>query len=52
MAISNVSGITEFFSFFLKMSKLLHPWNSSDNITFHMRGPAAANAFSEYLCTP
>ena len=50
MAISNVSGITE-FSGFLKVSKLLHPRNSSVNSSFHRRGPATANAFSEYLFT-
>ena len=51
MAISNISGIIE-FSFFLKVSKLLHPHNSSVNSSFHSRGPVTANALSEYLFTP
>ena len=54
MAIMNVSGITEFQFPFESVHKLLLPRtrNSSVNSSFNMRGPATANAFSEYLFTP
>ena len=50
--IINVNSVflkTIVFSFFLKVSTLLQPRSSSVNSSFHRRGQATANAFSEYL---